>query len=100
MTSPGSPATQEEGELETGVFQKESFAHDEPASDVTCPEKGNVEDPSREHNLVWWDEPAEQDPANPMNWPTWRKWTIIAILSFITFLTYDDCHHLHSRKDY
>jgi hypothetical protein len=87
MTSPSSPATREEGELEMGVFQDESSALDDPASEVTCQDKGNVDDPSREQNLVWWNEPAEQDPANPMSWPTWRKWTIIANLSFITFLT-------------
>jgi hypothetical protein len=45
----------EEGELETGDFQEESFAHDEPASDVTCQEKGNVEDRSGEQNLAWLD---------------------------------------------
>jgi hypothetical protein len=36
---------------------------------------------------VFWDEPASQDPANPMNWSVTRKWTIIAMVSFITFLT-------------
>jgi hypothetical protein len=87
MTSPGSPAMRDEGELEKGALREEIFNHDEAASEVTCYEKGNVEDPSREQNLVWWDEPAEQDPANPMNWATRRRWTIIAILSFITFLT-------------
>ena len=37
--------------------------------------------------LVWWDEPADQDPTNPMNWPDSRKWVTIAVLSSITFLT-------------
>lgn len=37
---------------------------------------------------VFWDDPPDQDPANPMNWSTARKWTIVAIVSFITFLTY------------
>lgn len=36
---------------------------------------------------VFWDEPAEQDSANPMNWSMPRKWGIIALVSFITFLT-------------
>jgi hypothetical protein len=38
---------------------------------------------------VGWEEPSDQDPANPLNWSTRRKWSIIGILSFITFLTYD-----------
>ena len=37
---------------------------------------------------VWWNEPADQDPENPMNWPSRRKWTTIGVLSGITFLTY------------
>ncbi|KAJ4202410.1 hypothetical protein NW759_015397 [Fusarium solani] len=36
---------------------------------------------------VGWEEPSDQDPANPLNWSTRRKWSIIGILSFITFLT-------------
>lgn len=41
-----------------------------------------------EGNLeVFWDEPADQDPANPLNWGTTRKWLIIAMISFTTFLT-------------
>lgn len=36
---------------------------------------------------VGWEEPENQDPANPMNWPSGRKWTNIAVLSCITFLT-------------
>lgn len=37
---------------------------------------------------VFWDEPANQDPADPMNWNMTQKWAIIAIVSFITFLTW------------
>ena len=36
---------------------------------------------------VFWEEPASEDPANPMNWSSGRKWTIIGMVSFITFLT-------------
>ena len=39
-------------------------------------------------NIVWWEEPADQDPSNPMAWPQRRKWGIIATMSFMTFLTY------------
>lgn len=37
--------------------------------------------------IVGWEEPADQDPENPMNWSTGRKWGIIGVLSFLTFLT-------------
>ncbi|KAI0157579.1 major facilitator superfamily domain-containing protein [Xylariaceae sp. FL1272] len=37
--------------------------------------------------LVNWEEPASQDPANPLNWSPARKWGTIGILSFIVFLT-------------
>jgi hypothetical protein len=36
---------------------------------------------------VYWEEPIDQDPANPMNWPSSRKWMNIGVLSSITFLT-------------
>lgn len=38
--------------------------------------------------VVWWQEPANEDPENPMNWSGRHKWSIISMLSFITFLTY------------
>lgn len=36
---------------------------------------------------VTWDEPAGQDPENPMSWSVARKWSIISLLSFLSFLT-------------
>lgn len=36
---------------------------------------------------VYWSEPIDQDPENPMNWTTKRKWSIIGVLSFLSFLT-------------
>lgn len=35
---------------------------------------------------VFWEEPANQDPENPMNWSDGRKWGIIGILSLLSFL--------------
>ncbi|KAH8595870.1 major facilitator superfamily domain-containing protein [Bisporella sp. PMI_857] len=35
---------------------------------------------------VWWDEPEDQDPANPMNWTSTKKWTNISVISVISFL--------------
>lgn len=42
---------------------------------------------SKDPNVVWWDEPADADPANPMNWSSQKKWGNIAVLSTITFVT-------------
>ena len=39
-------------------------------------------------NLIWWNEPENEDPSNPKNWSTSRKWMHVGILSSITFLTY------------
>ena len=35
---------------------------------------------------VWWEEPEDQDPENPMNWPPWFKWTNIITISVISFV--------------
>ncbi|KAL7952707.1 cycloheximide resistance protein [Trichoderma compactum] len=35
---------------------------------------------------VWWDEPEEQDPENPMNWPATKKWANILTISVMSFL--------------
>jgi hypothetical protein len=40
-----------------------------------------------DQNTVWWDEPEDQDPANPMNWSETAKWGNVAILSFNTLIT-------------
>lgn len=36
--------------------------------------------------VVWWNEPADQDPENPMNWSSRRKWFNIITISVISFL--------------
>lgn len=36
--------------------------------------------------IVWWDEPEDQDPDNPMNWSSTRKWVNICVISVISFL--------------
>lgn len=36
--------------------------------------------------IVWWDEPVDQDPENPMNWSSTRKWVNIVGISVISFL--------------
>lgn len=36
--------------------------------------------------VVWWNEPADQDPENPMNWSSRKKWLNIITISVISFL--------------
>ncbi|KAF4120758.1 Sugar (and other) transporter [Geosmithia morbida] len=56
-------------------------------TDSAQTEKGNYEVEPQDHHLsVWWNEPEDKDPENPMNWPESRKWAIIGNLSFLTFL--------------
>ncbi|EHK21983.1 uncharacterized protein TRIVIDRAFT_191800 [Trichoderma virens Gv29-8] len=53
----------------------------------------NVESVGATHQLesgvslsVWWDEPEDQDPENPMNWPSTKKWANILTISVMSFL--------------
>jgi hypothetical protein len=52
----------------------------------TEPSSHDLED-AKDENIVWWDEPADQDPENPKNWSEKKKWGTIAIVSSITFIT-------------
>lgn len=36
--------------------------------------------------IVWWDEPEDQNPENPMNWSSTKKWVNILVISVISFL--------------
>lgn len=65
-----------------------------PLNTGTDEEKGEVSAPADPTFVVWWEEPADQDPENPMNWPMSRKWATIAVLSTITFLTFVAFHSL------
>ncbi|KAJ5553408.1 hypothetical protein N7494_002786 [Penicillium frequentans] len=58
---------------------------DQDMSDKSEQMEGNPE--AEEALDVFWDEPVDQDPANPMNWSLARRWTIVGAVSFITFLT-------------
>lgn len=42
---------------------------------------------ARDEFEVWWEDPADQDPENPMNWTNTRKIITIITISFVTFLT-------------
>ncbi|KAI3390836.1 hypothetical protein diail_8554 [Diaporthe ilicicola] len=54
-------------------------AKDETSSETTHPEPGL-------EFLVWWNEPEDQDPENPMNWSSRRKWLNIITIAVISFL--------------
>lgn len=45
-----------------------------------------VEREPRSDLIVWWDEPEDRDPENPMNWSSTRKWVNILTISTIGFL--------------
>jgi multidrug resistance protein len=51
------------------------------ATSTTTDEEG---DP----NIVDWEKPTDQDPANPMNWSERKKWMNIAIVSLLTLITF------------
>lgn len=36
--------------------------------------------------VVWWNEPADQDPENPLNWSSRKKWLNILTIAVISFL--------------
>jgi hypothetical protein len=78
-----------EVDLESGNDANTEFATNEKVPpDTTNLEDGTsieVEPVSLE---VYWNEPVDEDPANPMNWPSRKKWANIAVLSSITFLTF------------
>ena len=59
---------------------------DDASADVQSKEEVSLETGTGGEE-VWWEEPADQDPENPMNWPASRKWATIAVLSSITFVT-------------
>jgi hypothetical protein len=42
--------------------------------------------PQSPEYTVWWDEPENLDPSNPMNWSPTLKWANIITLSVISFL--------------
>ena len=85
---------EKEKDLEVGKSDSPTVDTNETIQN-TPPSTSNEEDVTKEAAKepidpfeVWWDEPADQDPANPMNWPMSRKWASIAVLSAITFLTF------------
>lgn len=36
--------------------------------------------------IVWWEEPEDEDPTNPMNWSSTKKWGNICTISMISFI--------------
>ncbi|KAI9693735.1 MAG: hypothetical protein M1822_003006 [Bathelium mastoideum] len=82
---PSSKETIPNGDVEKGPVSSSSEslgAVDEAGLPVS---NGGAE--VHDENIVWWDEPTNQDPTNPLNWSTRRKFGNIAILSGITLVT-------------
>lgn len=72
--------------METDAEKSHPADQSEDRDDSNADEKATEAEPRSEFD-VFWDEPADQDPANPMNWSTSQKWTMMATVSFVTFLT-------------
>jgi hypothetical protein len=72
----------EDPDMEAGPIQEDAKTDPRPN------ETKNAENLAKHDEfVVYWNEPADQDPDNPLAWPSGRKWGIIATLSSITFLT-------------
>lgn len=89
------------GQQETGARQLEAGENSEldekergsgtntpsallPPKDEATSENG-LPEPGSEF-VVWWNEPADQDPENPLNWSSKKKWLNIMTISVISFL--------------
>jgi hypothetical protein len=87
------PIRSEKEVLDTEAVRKETLQDDPAVGDLTFKElengdrKDGASSGSSNELIVWWEEPEDQDPSNPMNWPDSKKWSIIGTLSLMTFLT-------------
>ncbi|KAL5358521.1 major facilitator superfamily domain-containing protein [Aspergillus floccosus] len=61
--------------------------HEHQADEKGSADQKNGESAGTSEFDVYWDEPADQDPENPMNWSTARKWSTMGMVSFVTFLS-------------
>ena len=72
--------------------EKDAPEHPDDASLEAGPppatDKAKEKEEPLDENIVWWDEPVDQDPMNAMNWSEKKKWGNIAVLSAMTFVTY------------
>ena len=96
MATPASfndPAIQDLDDKDLELALEQGHDADTPSNKFSrTPEDKEVqvehaESTPEDPNVVWWDEPADQDPQNPMNWSAGRKSATIAILSFVTLIT-------------
>ncbi|KAI5365163.1 Putative MFS transporter superfamily [Septoria linicola] len=71
-----------EGDRELQTHAAHHVNHD--VEKVSIDERSS---PSSDGYEVYWDEPINEDPTNPMNWTSLRKISIIAMVSFVSFLT-------------
>lgn len=70
---------------------EEKAAGDDRSKILDPKHEGNAygdssENEPRSEFIVWWNEPHDQDPANPMNWSSTKKWMNIGLISVISFL--------------
>ncbi|KAF2094124.1 putative MFS multidrug transporter [Rhizodiscina lignyota] len=70
-------------DVEKGTPSRDSSDEETVPVDAQKQEAPKPVDP----NIVDWEQPADQDPMNPMNWSSKKKWGNIAILSLLSFTT-------------
>lgn len=68
-----------------GVFEAPQSSPASPAPLDTVNGEATPLEPDAQF-VVWWEEPEDQDPANPMNWPRYIKWINIITISVISFV--------------
>ena len=74
-------------DIEQGLTSRSSGSL-KPTDEAALPVSKEEGLGTRDENIVWWDEPVDQDQSNPMNWSGKKKLANIAILSGMTLVTY------------
>ncbi|CZR67177.1 related to multidrug resistant protein [Phialocephala subalpina] len=88
----GSNTDLDEMEKKNTEFLKERDEHFDtngPSVSISSKQENNGSAPPVEPGseiIVWWDEPEDRDPENPMNWSSTKKWVNIGTISVISFL--------------
>lgn len=80
-------------DLEKGesIESRSSVSHHETSREDDVEEAKAADAPTdqtpQDPNIVDWEQPANEDPANPMNWSEKLKWGNIGILAMLSFTT-------------
>lgn len=90
---PGEGELVKDTSLDKGLEEEaphDSDSHEAPQTEkggLTSTEECNSSSTHHDEFEVWWNEPADQDPDNPMNWSPVHKASIVGLVAFVAFLT-------------